>query len=568
MNACRSDANFFPFIFIQKISLIFSDEAPSGGTSSSSNVDCGLKSSTLRHSTSLKYSFDNLNSLQNTPNMKILSKINSISSLNDKNLEKFTMTTTSSGAGPGQQAANNNRFLATKSYIDFLHHSQPAAATTSLTYDTAQLGSAKNLKLNAADDTSVSSMFWSAQKSSAINDRPLSTYWDDKSATAAVQQPSSLLDSLQQQTKDKPALFSWSDAIMEPSSATLVQMDDAGNMTVTSKPQSTLTNLRNTVSSSNLALNINYSDSQPPPPPSSCSANAAAAAIPMIIPQKFQFNQPQSQPMMKNSSSSGSHDVMAMSAGEQQQLSSRKSSLPHTSSLLTSNNINNNNNSNFKEIITGELVTSATTKSPASNGSAAKLLTAAAQSASSSSSTPVMLSSSAPSSASLHPTSSSSIVASDTSNGSGATSNSNDIKNSQKWPVVASPHQVMMLYMNKLTPYEHHEIYKYPQIYFIGANAKKRPGVGANNSDYDNENGSYIHIPHDHIAYRYEVLKIIGKGSFGSVVKAYDHKNREHVALKMVRNEKRFHRQAQEEIRILKHLRAQDKENAANIIHM
>lgn len=136
-------------------------------------------------------------------------------------------------------------------------------------------------------------------------------------------------------------------------------------------------------------------------------------------------------------------------------------------------------------------------------------------------------------------------------------------------PLVASPTQVMILYMNRLTPYEHHEIFKYPQIYFIGANAKKRPGiVGPNNSDYDNEQGSYIHTPHDHIAYRYEVLKIIGKGSFGQVVKAYDHKNHEHVALKMVRNEKRFHRQAQEEIRILSHLRKHDKDNSMNIIHM
>jgi dual specificity tyrosine-phosphorylation-regulated kinase 2/3/4 len=35
-----------------------------------------------------------------------------------------------------------------------------------------------------------------------------------------------------------------------------------------------------------------------------------------------------------------------------------------------------------------------------------------------------------------------------------------------------------------------------------------------------------------------------------------------------VRNEKRFHRQAQEEIRILEHLRKQDKDNTCNIIHM
>jgi len=35
-----------------------------------------------------------------------------------------------------------------------------------------------------------------------------------------------------------------------------------------------------------------------------------------------------------------------------------------------------------------------------------------------------------------------------------------------------------------------------------------------------------------------------------------------------VRNEKRFHRQAQEEIRILEHLRKQDPEGAANVVRM
>ena len=41
------------------------------------------------------------------------------------------------------------------------------------------------------------------------------------------------------------------------------------------------------------------------------------------------------------------------------------------------------------------------------------------------------------------------------------------------------------------------------------------------------------------------------------VIKAYDHKTRSNVALKIVRNEKRFSKQANEEIRILKHLRQQ-----------
>lgn len=153
--------------------------------------------------------------------------------------------------------------------------------------------------------------------------------------------------------------------------------------------------------------------------------------------------------------------------------------------------------------------------------------------------------------------------------GNGDSNHTETTETPKKMVVVATPQQVMVHYMNKLTPYEHHEIFKYPEIYFIGANAKKRQGIGtANNSDYDNEQGSYIHVPHDHIAYRYEILKIIGKGSFGQVLKVYDHKTHEQVALKIVRNEKRFYRQAQEEIRILLHLRRQDTKNAMNIIHM
>ena len=108
------------------------------------------------------------------------------------------------------------------------------------------------------------------------------------------------------------------------------------------------------------------------------------------------------------------------------------------------------------------------------------------------------------------------------------------------------------------------------QVYFVGPSAKKQQSVldGSNNSGYDDDQGSYVHVPHDHVAYRYEVLRMLGKGSFGQVVKVYDHRDRTSVALKMVRNEKRFHRQAQEEIRILEHLRKQDPEGAANVVRM
>lgn len=64
------------------------------------------------------------------------------------------------------------------------------------------------------------------------------------------------------------------------------------------------------------------------------------------------------------------------------------------------------------------------------------------------------------------------------------------------------------------------------------------------------------------------VTQGLGRGSFGQVMKARDHKNKSDVALKIIRNEKRFHRQAQEEIRILEHLRKQDVTNRNNVVHM
>ncbi|NXG49174.1 DYRK4 kinase, partial [Psilopogon haemacephalus] len=130
--------------------------------------------------------------------------------------------------------------------------------------------------------------------------------------------------------------------------------------------------------------------------------------------------------------------------------------------------------------------------------------------------------------------------------------------------------EALKYFRNQLTVYEQKEIFNYAELWFLGLEAKKievLPETQSNNC-YDDEHGSYLKVLHDHIAYRYEVLEVIGKGSFGQVAKCLDHKTNELVALKIIRNKKRFHSQALVEVKILDALLKKDKDDTHNIIHM
>jgi len=108
-----------------------------------------------------------------------------------------------------------------------------------------------------------------------------------------------------------------------------------------------------------------------------------------------------------------------------------------------------------------------------------------------------------------------------------------------------------------LTEYEKREILDVPKVYYFNIQERQKwrgkettlsGGVEwgrineATNNGFDTDQQEYIVRYNDHVDYRYEIVKKLGKGSFGIVLRCFDHKLKEFVALKILKNKKRLYK--------------------------
>jgi dual specificity tyrosine-phosphorylation-regulated kinase 1 len=101
----------------------------------------------------------------------------------------------------------------------------------------------------------------------------------------------------------------------------------------------------------------------------------------------------------------------------------------------------------------------------------------------------------------------------------------------------------------------------------LAGQAKKEKKSSFNNG-WDDENYDYIVKNGELFNDRYVVSTVIGKGSFGQVVKAYDQQKSEYVAIKIIKSKKPFLQQAKTEIELLEFLNNKDPMDSACIVRL
>ncbi|OTB07957.1 hypothetical protein M426DRAFT_19510 [Hypoxylon sp. CI-4A] len=84
----------------------------------------------------------------------------------------------------------------------------------------------------------------------------------------------------------------------------------------------------------------------------------------------------------------------------------------------------------------------------------------------------------------------------------------------------------------------------------------------------DDDDGHYIVVPDADLTSQYQMIKLLGQGTFGKVVQARDRKRNKLVAIKIIRAVQKYRDASRIELRVLQTLKANDEENRNRCIHL
>ncbi|KAF1980016.1 kinase-like protein [Bimuria novae-zelandiae CBS 107.79] len=84
----------------------------------------------------------------------------------------------------------------------------------------------------------------------------------------------------------------------------------------------------------------------------------------------------------------------------------------------------------------------------------------------------------------------------------------------------------------------------------------------------DDEDGHYMVHPEADLTERYQIIKLLGQGTFGKVVEAWDRSKRTKCAIKVIRSVPKYREASRIELRVLSTLKSNDEYNMNRCIHL
>lgn len=92
--------------------------------------------------------------------------------------------------------------------------------------------------------------------------------------------------------------------------------------------------------------------------------------------------------------------------------------------------------------------------------------------------------------------------------------------------------------------------------------------VASRNDKVDDEDGHYLVVDGTDLTERYSIVRLLGQGTFGKVVQAWDRKRQSEVAVKIIRSVQKYRDASRIELRVLSTLSQNDKQNRNKCIHL